>query len=93
MSLVFFDKRGKFVMPSAEAIAALDDNTREAFAAVQAAATELETATANREAAEQSERDAIAEETAAEKAMPKITFFDQWKQAVASRKMEHQGRI
>lgn len=62
-----FDSKGRFVMPSTEAIAALDPGTQQRFTAVQAAATELETATANRVAAEQGVTDALAERDASEK--------------------------
>jgi hypothetical protein len=64
-----FDKYGKFVMPSADEIAALDTPTQERFAAVQTAATELETVTANRVAAEQAVKAAITERDESEKAL------------------------
>ena len=64
-----FDKFGKFVMPSAEQVASLDVPTRERFAAVQTAATELENVTANRVAAEQTVKAAITERDESEKAL------------------------
>ena len=48
--LEIFNSRGGFQMPSAEAIAALDDDSREKFRAVQEAATENETCKANLDA-------------------------------------------
>lgn len=60
-AIELFDKFGNFQMPSAEAIAELDTDTQERFAAVQEAATECEAATANRKAAERAVSDAIAE--------------------------------
>lgn len=64
-----FDKYGKFVMPAADEITALDTPTQERFAAVQTAATELENVTANRVAAEQAVKAAITERDESEKAL------------------------
>jgi hypothetical protein len=85
-----FDGKGRFVMPSAEAIAELDAPTQQRFAAVQAAATELETATANRKAAEQGVTDALAERDAAETDLrlkrPKVSAVQNAKDWIASQR-------
>ena len=67
-----FDKFGRFVMPTAEQIAGLDTDTRDRFAAVQAASVECEAATATRKAAEQKVSDAIAERDASEKDLRRL---------------------
>jgi hypothetical protein len=85
-----FDSKGRFVMPSAEAIAELDPGTQQRFAAVQAAATELETATASRVAAEQGVTDALAERDASETDLralrPKVSAVQNAKDWIASQR-------
>jgi hypothetical protein len=85
-----FNSKGQFVMPTAEQIAELDAPTQQRFAAVQAAATELETATANRVAAEQGVTDALAERDASEKDLlairPKVSAVQNAKDWIASQR-------
>jgi hypothetical protein len=71
-SIELFDKYGKFVMPSAEQITALDPDTQERFRAVQDAAGDLEKATELRTAAEQGVTDAIAERAESEKDLRRL---------------------
>lgn len=90
--LELFDSKGRFVMPTADQIAELDAPTQQRFAAVQAAATELETATANRKAAEQGVTDALAERDASETALrlvrPKITQDQNNKAEIAAGRVQ-----
>lgn len=83
-----FDSRGKFVMPSADQIAELDDATQGRFRAVQSAAADLETATTNRKAAENAVSAAIAERDNSEadlrKLMPRVTHTQLAKDFIAS---------
>ncbi len=85
-----FDKYGKFVMPSADEIAALDADTQARFAAVQSAATALEAATANQVAAEQAVTDAINERENSEKDLrairPRLSAVENAKQWIASQR-------
>jgi hypothetical protein len=90
-TIELFNSRGAFVMPSAEAIAELDPDKQERFAAVQAAATRLETFQASRKTP-QAVDDAIAERDAAEKDLhrlqPKITMTQNAKDVIASNRAE-----
>jgi hypothetical protein len=87
-----FDSKGRFVMPSAEQIAALDPATQERFANVQAAATTLEHATDLRKAAEQGVTDALAERDASEAALrflrPKVSGVQVAKEWIRSQRAE-----
>lgn len=72
-----FDTKGRFKMPTPEAVAALDPTTQANFAAVSEAALELEQKTAERIAAEQGVEAALIERNEAENELlrvrPKIT--------------------
>jgi hypothetical protein len=87
-----FDSKGRFVMPSAEAIAELDAPTQQRFAAVQSAATELEGATANRVAAEKAVTAALDERDASEKDLlairPKVSAVQNAKEWIASQRAQ-----
>jgi hypothetical protein len=82
-----FDGKGQFVMPSAAAVAELDADKQERFAAVRAAATELETFKASRKTPK-AVNDALDERDAAEKDLrrlqPKITMTQNAKDVIAS---------
>ena len=71
-----FDKYGQFVMPTAEQIASLDSDTQQRFAAVQAAATELETFKASRKTPK-AVNDALAERDASEAELRRLPKVDQ----------------
>jgi len=86
-NLELFDGRGKFVMPSAEAIAALDDDSREKFRAVQEAATENENDKRNLDAALEALTDAHDEREAAHAAVRQRTQTDNAKEFIASEGM------
>jgi hypothetical protein len=90
--LELFDSKGRFVLPNAEQIAALDPATQERFANVHAAATTLEHATDLRKAAEQGVTDAIAERDASETALrfmrPKISAVANAKEWIRSQRAE-----
>ena len=91
-SIELFDKFGHFIMPTAEQIASLDTDTQARFAAVQEAATELQTATANRVAAEQGVTDAVAERAESERALrvlrPKVSAVQAAKEFIASERAQ-----
>ena len=86
-----FDSKGRFVMPSAEQIASLDSETQERFAAVQAAATKLETFKAQRRTP-QAVTDALAERDASDAALrvlrPKVSAVANAKEWIASQRAE-----
>jgi hypothetical protein len=86
-----FNKFGAFVMPSAEQIASLDSETQERFAAVQAAATKLETFKAQRRTP-QAVTDALAERDASDAALrvlrPKVSAVANAKEWIASQRAE-----
>lgn len=85
-----FDSKGRFVMPSVDDIAMLDQPTQERFRAVQDAATELETVTANRVAAEQAVSAAITERDESEKELrtlrPKVDRVAEAKRWIESQR-------
>jgi hypothetical protein len=89
-----FDKYGKFVMPSADAVRELDDETAARFGVVQASASNLEAATAKRKRAEQAVSDAIAERDNAEADLrqlrPPVTPTDAAKQWIMSQRAEYE---
>jgi hypothetical protein len=89
--LELFDKFGKFQMPSADQIAALDSETQERFAAVQAAATKLQTIKAHRRTP-QAVTDALAERDASDAALrvlrPKVSAVANAKEWIASQRAE-----
>jgi hypothetical protein len=90
LNFELFDKFGHFVMPTAEQIASLDSDTQERFAAVQAAATELETFKASRKTP-QAVNDAIAERDSAETALrhrPKVDPTANAKAEIAAQRAE-----
>jgi hypothetical protein len=86
-----YDSKGRFVMPSAEQIAALDPDKQERFAAVQAAATRLETFQASRKTPK-AVSDALAERDAADadlrRLRPKITQVQNAKDVIASNRTQ-----
>jgi hypothetical protein len=84
-----FDSKGRFVMPSAEDVAALPDDAREKFHTVQEAATENETCKANLDSAYKRVADAIAERDAAQKAIPKRTQTDNARDFIRSARMQN----
>jgi hypothetical protein len=86
--LEIFNSRGGFQMPSAEAIAALDDDSREKFRAVQEAAAENETCKANLDAAHEAVSVAYDEREAALAATRKRTHVDNAKEFIASERMQ-----
>jgi hypothetical protein len=88
-NLEFFDGHGKFVMPSAEAIAALDDDAREKFRAVQEAATENENDKRNLEAELEALSDAHDEREAAHAAVRQRTQTDNAKEYIESERLTH----
>jgi hypothetical protein len=71
-TIELFDSKGRFVMPSAEAIATLDAETQERFRAVQEAAAVSENATELRKVAEQKVLAALAERDNAERDLLRI---------------------
>jgi hypothetical protein len=75
-----FDSKARFVMPSAEAIAELDPDKQQRFAAVQAAATALETFKASRKTPK-AVNDAIAERDASEAELRRLPKIDQTAEA------------
>jgi hypothetical protein len=91
-SIELFDKYGKFVMPSAEAIATLDAETQERFRAVQEAVAVSKNATELRKVAEQNVLAALAERDNAEadllRIRPRITATEAAKQWIRSQRAE-----
>jgi len=87
-----FDKYGRFQMPDASEIAELDAPTQERFRAVQDAASELETATASRKAAEEAVSAAIAERDDSNAALltlrPKVSATANAKEFIASERAQ-----
>jgi hypothetical protein len=90
-TIELFNSRGAFVMPSAEAIAELDPDKQERFAAVQAAATRLETFQASRKTP-QAVDDALAERDASEadlrRLRPKVSAVQNAKDVIASNRAD-----
>jgi hypothetical protein len=85
-----FNSKGQFVMPSAEQIATLEPDKQERFAAVQAAATELETFKASRKTPK-AVNDALDERDASEadlRRLPKIDATSETKWVIASQRPE-----
>jgi hypothetical protein len=86
--LEIFNSRGGFQMPSAEAIAALDDDSREKFRAVQEAAAENETCKSNLDTAHKAVDVALAEYHAAQAALPRRTQTDNAREFIASERVQ-----
>jgi hypothetical protein len=85
-----FDSKGNFVMPDAAVIAELDADKQERFAAVQAAATELETFKASRKTPK-AVNDALAEREASEaelRRLPKVDATAEAKWVMGSQRPE-----
>lgn len=71
-TIEMFDKRGCFVMPEAEAIAALDSDTRKRFRAIEAAAKENDKAVAALKAARKRVTDGVTAVALADKELREI---------------------
>jgi hypothetical protein len=86
--LEIFNSRGGFQMPSAEAIAALDDDSREKFRIVQEAAAENEADKQKLDAAIAAVTAAHAEREAAHAAVRRRSHTDNAKEFIASERMQ-----
>lgn len=85
-----FDSKGNFVMPDAAAVAELDADKQERFAAVREAATNLEAFKASRKTPK-AVNDALAEREASDadqRRLPKIDATAEAKWVIASQRPE-----